>query len=104
MGVLSAKDEYTGPAFECIKCVPVAWFASQGHSQGRVNEAHSHSYLFKSQWNIRANSKILTFPHNDKIQSLAATVARQRGEGGHRSLIRRWTMPRKTLVNGSRRG
>ena|ERR1700751_2535006 len=69
MGVLSVTDEYTGPAFECIKCVPVAWFASQEHSQRRVNEAHFHSYLFKSQWNIPANSKILTFPYNDKIQS-----------------------------------
>ena len=56
MGVLSGTDEYTGPAFECIKRVPVAWFASQGHSQGRVNEARSHSYLFK------ANGTFLRIP------------------------------------------
>jgi hypothetical protein len=93
MGALSVANEYTGPTFECIKCVPMAWFASQRHSQGRVNEPHSHSYLFNYRWKIPANSKILTFPHNDKS-----------GGGRHRSLIRRWAMPRKALVKGSRRG
>ena len=37
LGTLSATNEYSGPTFESIKCVPLAWFASQRHRQGRVN-------------------------------------------------------------------
>jgi hypothetical protein len=36
LGVLSATNEYTGPTFKFIKCVPVASFASQRRRQGRV--------------------------------------------------------------------
>jgi alpha-mannosidase len=58
-----------------IKRAPIAWFASHRHTADGVNEPYAYSYLFAYAIDLPPGARTITFPDNDKIRVLAATVS-----------------------------
>ena len=60
-----------------IKRAPIAWYASHRHDASGANEPYAYSYLFAYAIDLPPGSKTLTFPSNEKIRVLAATVSNE---------------------------
>ena len=68
------KGHVVGLANGYIKRDDVAWFCSHRHTPDK-NDTYQFSYLYKYGFDLPADAKAITLPHNPKIRLFALTLA-----------------------------